>query len=80
MAKKKQSKGNHDNLLPDRVLLPEVDRKLAETGGPVEVICGVNEGFTAKDVREHLEDLGVDCGPKDIHTDRFVFATISGDK
>jgi len=61
-------------LLPGIVVLEEVYAKIRATQAAVDVICSVEEDFSAEEVAKFLTKLGIELRPP--HTDYYVFATL----
>ncbi len=72
---------NVKNFLKRKIVLQEVHDELARTGGPVDVICSVDDDFKTIDVIQFLGRLDIKViGTKYEQTDCFVFATLKNDK
>lgn len=68
-------------ILKCTVVLQEVYDELAKTGGPVDVICSVEEEYTISDIIKLLNKLDIKVrGKEEDQTDCFVFATLRNDK
>lgn len=75
------SQRNVKKILKGIIVLQEVYDELTKTGGPVNVICSVEEGFNSRQVIEFLKRLDIEVrGKEEDQTDYYVFARLMNEK
>ena len=68
-------------FLKGKIVLQEVYDELARTGGPVDVVCSVDDDYKPLDVINFLNRLDIAVtGKNHEQTDCFVFAVLKNDK